>query len=88
MAIESRLLDGQLSNRVWISGGRGSSVHSGSEAHVASYARVRRFFCSGVKRTISENGYSPPSIAEDKNECRYASTPPYAFVAYAVTDLP
>ena len=68
MSIESRLLAGQLSNRVWISSGRGFSVLSGSEAHVASYARVRGSFWSGVKRTVREAGRSPPSIPEDKNE--------------------
>jgi len=87
MTIESRLLAGQLSERVWISGGRGFSVQSGSEAHVASYARVRGSFCAGVKRTVREAGHSPPSISEDNNEWRYAYTPPHAFVAYTVTDL-
>jgi hypothetical protein len=87
MTIKSRLSAGQLSDRIWISGGRGVSVQSGTEAHVASYARARGSFCSGVKRTVREAGHSPSSIAEDKNEWRYASTPPNALVAYTVTDL-
>jgi hypothetical protein len=68
MATGSRLLAGQLSSPFLNFRRKGFSVQSGPEAHVASSARVRGYFCSGVKRAVREAGLSPSSIAEDKNE--------------------
>jgi hypothetical protein len=86
MAIESRLLAGQLINRVWISGGRGFSVQSGSEAHIASYARVRGSFCSGVKRTVREADHLR-LLQKIRISADMPPLPHTLFVAYTVTDV-
>jgi hypothetical protein len=41
-------------------------------------------FSSGEKLPTREADHSPPTIAEDKNEWIYTSTPPYVFMAWFI----
>lgn len=61
------------------------SVQPGSVAHSASYAIVKRNCSSGELRLACEVVQSPPSTAKAKNQWRYTSASPYAFIACKVT---
>ena len=41
---------------------------------------IRNYFLGGAKQPGREAGHSPPSSAEVKDEWRYTSSAPYAFV--------
>jgi hypothetical protein len=43
-------------------------------------------FFPGLERPGREVDHATPSSAEDKNERRYTSTPPYAFIAHTQTN--
>jgi hypothetical protein len=57
-------------------------VHTGSEAHPASYAMVNWSFPPGLKHPGREFDYSPQSTAEVNKAWSYTSTPQYVFTAW------
>lgn len=53
------------------------NIQTGSEAHPVSLS-----MCTGVKQFRCEVNHSPTSSGQVKNEGRYSSTSPYAFMVY------